>query len=383
MSAPALAAIVGVDDGAGDNEGRGCMEIAAEAAVHALDDAGLTLGDVDALLAAYAWEEPSLMFGSEVAGYLGLSPDYVETVCFGGASPAMMVARAARAIAAGACSVAVLAVASNRRSRIGGAATAAALRDVLDRRFEVPYGALLPPVYALAATRFMHDTGTTADQFAAVATTQRAYAAAHPGAYRREPLTIGDVSASPVIASPLRALDCCLVTDFGGAIVVVAGDRADAGAQAPVWLRGYGEAHGLISSSEASSLVARGARRSATRALDDAGVQVSEIGFAEIYDSFTVTVLATLEDIGLSEPGSAGARAAAGAFAADGELPVNTNGGMLSYRTGGLSHVVEAVHQLRGTAPGVRLPAPELGLVHGIGGVLSEHCTLVLGRDPT
>jgi acetyl-CoA acetyltransferase len=378
--AGAVPAIVGVDDGASDNEARPCVEIGARAAVRALADAGLALSDVDGVLAAYAWEEPSLMFASELADYLGLTPDYAETVCFGGASPAMMVARATRAIEAGVCEVALLMVASNRRSKLGRAAAIAALRDVLSPEFEVPYGAFVPPVYALAAARHMHERGTTSEHLAAIAVTQREHALQHPQAEQRAPLTEADVLASPIIAAPLRLLDCCLITDFGGALVIVGPETASRLAQR-VWVLGAGEAHGRLSTAEAESLTSRGAARSGARALRQAGVGTEDIDFAELYDSFTITVLATLEDLGFCEPGTAGPLAVSGAFWEHGMLPVNTNGGMLSYRTGGLSHVVEAVHQLRGTAPGLRLRQPRLGLVHGIGGVLSAHCTLVLGGD--
>lgn len=377
-SAPA---IVGVNDGSADNEGRPCIEVGARAVAAALADAGLELADVDGVLAAYSWEEPSLMFASELADYLGLTPEYAETVCFGGASPAMMVARAARAIEAGLCEVAVLMAASNRRSKIGRAGSIAALRDVLSPEFEVPYGAFVPPVYALAAARHMQDWGTTPEQLAAIAIGQRDFAVLHPHAEQRTPIDDHDVSTSPMIASPLRLLDCCLVTDFGGAVVVVGPRTARRLAQRPVWVLGTGEAHGRLTSSEATSLTSRGADRSGARALAQAGLPIDEVDFAELYDSFTITVLATLEDLGICERGSAGPQAAAGAFTRTGRLPVNTNGGMLSYRTGGLSHVMEAVRQLRGDALGHQLGAPRIGLVHGIGGVLSAHCTLVLGTE--
>jgi len=373
------ACIVGYHEGPLDNAGRSCREIAATVVREALADAGLSLGDVDGLLAGYAWEEPSVMFASEIADYLGTIPTYVETACFGGASPAMMIARAARAIEQSLCEVVVVAVASNRASKVGRAGAIAALRDVLSTEFEVPYGAFIPPVYALTATRYMHELGVTPEQLAAVAVTQREHASLHPGAARREPISVDDVLGSPVIASPLHLLDCCLVTDFGAAVVLTSAERARAASSPPVRVLGTGEVHDRLTTSEVGDLTRRGGMVSSARALSEAGISIEEVDFAELYDSFTITVLLTLEDIGFCRKGEAGRLAAEGAFRFDGELPLNTNGGMLSYRTGGLSHVIEAVAQLRGTPPGVRLEAPQIALVHGIGGVLSAHCTVVLG----
>jgi acetyl-CoA acetyltransferase len=375
------ACIVGYYEGPSDNAGRSCREIAAVAAQQALDSAGLSLRDVDGLLAAYAWEEPSIMFASEVADYLGTIPAYVETVCFGGASPAMMIARAARAIEQRLCDVVVVTTASNRASKVGRAGAIAALRDVLSPEFEVPYGAFIPPVYALTAARYMHEVGVTPEQLASVAVTQRDHARHHPAAARREPISVADVLASPVIASPLRLLDCCLVTDFGAAIVLTSADRASSATAPPVRVLGTGECHDRLTTSEVGDLTRRGGASSAATALREAEVSIEDVDFVELYDSFTITVLLTLENLGFCARGDAGPRAAEGAFGSDGDLPLNTNGGMLSYRTGGLSHVIEAAAQLRGTALGVRLEQPGIALVHGIGGALSAHCTLVLGAS--
>ena len=373
--------IVGYHEGPLDNAARSCRETAAVVAREALADAGLSLGDVDGVLAAYAWEEPSIMFASELADYLGTTPSYAETVCFGGASPAMMIARAARAIEQGLCEVVVVAAASNRASKVGRAGAIAALRDVLSPEFVVPYGAFIPPVYALTATRYMHELGVTPEQLAAVAVTQREHACLHPAAARRDPISVDDVLDSPVIASPLHLLDCCLVTDFGAAVVLTSAAGARSATSPTVRVLGTGEAHDRLTTSEVGDLTHRGGSLSAARALREAGASIEDVDFVELYDSFTITVLLTLEDLGFCRRGDAGARAAEGAFRFDGELPLNTNGGMLSYRTGGLSHVIEAVAQLRGTPLGVRLNAPEIALVHGIGGVLSAHCTLVLAAS--
>ena len=375
------AAIVGVYDGPLDNAGRPCVEIAALSAVGAVRDAGLELADVDGILAALPFEEPSMMFGSEVANALGLEPAYAETVCFGGASPAMMVPRAVRAIQAGLCEVVVLVAASNRASKLGRAGSIAALRDVLSPEFEVPSGAFVPPVYALTATRYLYEFGATERHLASVAVMQRAHAAAHPRAAMRAPLDVEAVLASPVIASPLHRLDCCLVTDLGGAVLVTSADRATRSPHPPAWILGCGESHDRLSTANAHELTARGARTSGAAAFEEASLGPDDIDLACLYDSFTITVLLTLEDLGFCPKGEAGERVARGEFNAEGRLPVNPNGGMLSYRTGGISHLIEGVEQLRGQALGKRVADAERLVVHGIGGAMSAHCTVVLGKD--
>lgn len=375
------AAIIGIHEGPLDNQGSPCVDIAARSAAAAVRDAGLTLGDVDGVLACLPFEEPSMMFASEVADALGVEPAYAETVCFGGASPAMMVPRAVRAIQSGVAEVLVLTAASHRASRTGQAAITAALRDVLSAEFEVPYGAFVPPVYALTATRCMHELGITERQLAAVAVTQRTHATAHPGAAMRDPLDIGTVLASPVIASPLHRYDCCLVTDFGGALLVTSADRALAGPAPPVWICGVGEAHDRLGTANIPDLTRRGGERSGAAAFGQAGIAPRDVDVACLYDSFTITVLLTLENLGLCGRGEAGPAAERGDLAVGGPLPVNPNGGMLSYRTGGISHVIEGVEQLRGTAKGLQVESARHAVVHGIGGAMSSHCTLVLGAE--
>lgn len=378
----AAAAITGIHEGPLDNQGRPCIEIAALCAAGAVADAGLDLADVDGVLAALPFEEPSMMFASQVADALGLEPAYVETACFGGASPAMMVPRAVRAIQAGLCDAVVVTAASNRASKLGRAGSIAALRDVLDPAFEVPYGAFVPPVYALTASRCMHELGIDERQLAAVAVTQRTHAASHPAAAMRDPISIDDVLASPVIASPLHKLDCCLVTDFGGAVVVASAERARRSPHPPIWILGAGEAHDRLTTAAIPDLTVRGAGRSGAAAFAQAGIAPGDVDLACLYDSFTITVLLTLENLGLTGRGEAGPAMERGELAVGGRLPVNPNGGMLSYRTGGISHVVEAVEQLRGTARGLQVDGAETAVVHGIGGTMSSHCTLVLGRSP-
>jgi acetyl-CoA acetyltransferase len=373
------AVIAGIFEGALDQGGASCLEIGAAAAIGAIESAGLEAGQIDAVLAAYAWEEPSVMFAAQLADAVGIAASYAETVCFGGASPAMMVARAARAIDLGLCQAAVLIAASNRHSGIGRAAAISALRDVLSSEFEVPYGAFIPPVYALTATRYMYEWGVTCEQLAQIAVMQRRHAALTPGAARQTPITVRDVLDSPVISSPLHLLDCCLVTDFAGAVVMTTQALARRLGVPSVRVLGNGEAHGRISAAEVPQLTRRAGAASARAAFAQARLRPADIDVAQLYDSFTITVLATLEDLGFCPKGRGGELIEAGAFALGGDMPINTNGGMLSYRTGGISHVIEAVQQLRGAADARQVNGAATALVHGIGGPLSSHCTLVLG----
>lgn len=379
MSSPA---IVGAYDGTADAGGASCLELAADAALCAIADAGLGLDTVDAVMAVHSWEEPSMMFASHLADYLGLRPSLVETAAFGGASPVMMVGRAAQALSEGRCDVVVLAASSNRASGLGRDAAIRGLRDVLDPEFEAPTGAFIPTLYALAAQRHVHDYGTTREQLAAVAATQRAYASLHPSAVQRTPLSIEEVLAAPIVSSPLSVRDCCLITDFRGALVLTRAEHVASARLPPVWVVGYGEAHRPITATAPDvELTSRGAQISGTQALTASGLTIDDIDFAELYDSFTITVLITLEDLGFCRRGEAGPLALDGAFAVGGELPVNTNGGMLSYRTGGMSHLIEAVAQLRGSPAGARVESPSVGLVHGIGGVFSTHATVILSNE--
>jgi acetyl-CoA acetyltransferase len=251
-------------------------------------------------------------------------------------------------------------------------------------QFEVPYGPTIPALYALVASRYMHAYGVTGEQLAHLAVTMRRHAALHPGAHMRAPITVADVLASRVIASPLRLLDCCLVSDGGAAVIVSAPEAAVDTAHAEVALLGSGQGHTHEHLSQAPSLTEFGCREASARAMGEAGVRPADMDVAEIYDSFTITLLVELESMGFFERGEAGAAAAGGALALGGRLPTNTHGGLLSFgqsgAAGGLTHVVEAVRQLRGGAGPRQVPGPRLAFVHGDGGVLSAHCSLVLAR---
>jgi acetyl-CoA acetyltransferase len=247
--------------------------------------------------------------------------------------------------------------------------------------YEAPYGPLVPTLYALVAQRHMHEYGTTPEQMAEVAVAIRGHAALNPLAQKREPITVADVMSSRMITSPLRMLDCAIVSDGAAAFVVTA--RKDV-KKRPVRVlgQGYGFTHTYIG--EHDHIATTGAVQSGRMAFEMAGVRPADIDVAELYDCFTITVIAELEDLGFCPKGEGGRFVEGGRIRLGGELPVTTHGGLLSAvhpgLAGGMFHVVEAVRQLRGECGERQVPDAELALAHGNGGIIGIHCTLVLGR---
>jgi acetyl-CoA acetyltransferase len=381
----ARARLTGVGDTPfGELPGSSVLGLHAAAARAALDDAGLAKSDIDGVICAYSLVEPHLMLSSVVAEYLGIRPAYSLAMMLGGATGCAMVMQAALLVESGRCRHVLVVAGDNRLTGMSRDGAVAALARVGHPQFEVPYGPTIPAYYGLVASRYMHEHGATAEQLAHIAVTMRRHAALHPGAHMRAPITVTDVAASRMIARPLRLLDCCLVSDGAAAAVVSAGDGI-AGVRDPrVVILGAGQGHTHEHVSQAPSLTEFGCRDAAHRAFGEAGVAPTDIDVAEIYDSFTITLLVELESMGFFARGEAGPAVAAGALGLAGALPTNTHGGLLSFghsgAAGGLTHVVEAARQLRGVAAARQIPDAELALVHGDGGVLSAHCSLVLGR---
>jgi acetyl-CoA acetyltransferase len=365
--------------------GQNALQIQAYAAKAALEEAGLGFEDVDGLLTAGTWGIPgsgSLM-ALTVAEYLGIQPALMDGTQIGGASFEAHVAHAALALQAGYCEVALITYGSTQRSE--------RLRSLAGRgpgltlQFESPFGLPTPVgAYAMAAHRHMHEFGTTPEQLAEIAVATRAWAALNPAATMREPITVADVLASPMIASPLHLLDCCLVTDGGGAIVMTTAERARSLKSRPIRVLGYGETttHGTIGSMP--DLTLTGAQRSGRTAMATAGVTHADIDVVEVYDSFTITVLLTLEALGFCKRGEGGPFVSGQRTAPGGAFPLNTNGGGLSYAHPGmygLFVLIEAVRQLRGQGGQRQVPDAKIALAHGTGGVLSSTVTCILARD--
>ncbi|MBS1869344.1 MAG: hypothetical protein JSS99_06740 [Actinobacteria bacterium] len=356
----------------------------AEVIRGALADAGLELGDVDGFctVASMPPEGGRDMDLIEIAEYVGIRPRWFDSTDIGGAAFVSHAGHAALAIHAGLCEVVVVSYAAAGRS------WPLPYEDLPSSpygpgQWEVPYGPWTVASYALAARRHMDVYGTTAEHLAAVAVQCRANAAGNEHAMYRDPIAVDDVLASPCIAEPLHKLDCCVVSDSGGAFVMTSRRRAErlSGGR-PVYVLGAGEALGQVHMNQMPDLTRTVAAQSGRDALERAGLGIDEIDCAQIYDSFTYTVLVTLESLGFCAAGEGGPFVASGAIAPDGRLPINTDGGGLSSnhpgRRGALA-VIEGVRQLRGDSPGVQLDGARTCLVHGTGGFLSATATVVLG----
>ncbi len=368
----------------GELPGSSALGLHAEASHAALADAGLGPRDVDGLLCAYSLVEPHMMLSSVVAEYLGVHPAYTTALQLGGATGSAAIMHAAMLVESGRCRHVLVVMGDNRLTGMSRDATVAVLAAVGHAQFEVPYGPTIPALYALVANRYMHEHGATSEHLAHIAVTMRRHAALHAGAHMRAPITVADVLGSRFIATPLHLLDCCLVSDGACAVLVSAPDAARDTRPPGVALVGSGQGHTHEHLSQAPSLTEFGCHDAARRALGEAGVRPTEVDVAEIYDSFTITLLVELESMGFFERGAAGPAAAAGALALGGRLPTNTHGGLLSFghsgAAGGLAHVVEGVRQLRGEGGARQVADAELAFVHGDGGILSAHCSLVLAR---
>ncbi len=368
----------------GELRGSSPLGLHAAAARQALADAGLRKDELDGLVCAYSLVEPHLMQSSVVAEYLGIRPAASAALMLGGATGCAAVMHAAMLVETGRCRHVLIVMADNRLTGMSRDAAVAALAQVGHPEFEVPYGPTIPAFYALVASRYMHEYGATSEQLAHIAVTMRRHAARHPGAHMRKAITVADVLGSRVIARPLRLLDCCLVSDGGAAVIVSAADAAASTAKPGVVLIGSGQGHTHEHLCQAPSLTDFGCHDAAARALGEAGLAPADVDVAEIYDSFTITLLIELESMGFFARGEAGPAIAAGALGLGGRLPMNTHGGLLSFghsgAAGGLTHVVEAVRQLRGESDERQVRDAHVAFVHGDGGILSAHCSLVLAR---
>ncbi|MEV8546467.1 thiolase domain-containing protein [Streptomyces sp. NPDC051572] len=360
-------------------------QIHAEVALGALADAGLTLSDVDGYFSG--GDAPGLG-GLAMADYLGLNVRYMDSSDMGGSVYLSHVGHAAAAIAVGKCDVALVTLGGRPRTtslrapgQLMGAPPEAA--------FEPVFGMNVSAVYALAAARHMYQYGTTSEQLAEIKVAASVHAQHNENAMLRKVVTVEDVVGSPVVSSPLHRLDCCVVTDGGGALVLVNADIARSLDRTCVTVLGHGEAIEHTRGGR-QDITVTGAVRSGRDAFAEAGVGHGDIDYVGLYDSFTITVLLALEDLGFCEKGLGGRFVLDGALQAPhGRLPFNSDGGSLCNNhpanRGGMTKVIEAVRQLRGEAhPAVQVPDCELALAHGTGGWLSTrmgNATVILGRE--
>jgi len=371
------AAFVGVGlAGIGAAPGYSHLDLIGLAVHEALGDAGLKLADIDGLFTAnMANILPTLVVGE----YLGIRPTVAVGTNTGGNSFVDHLLWAAMALQAGLCRVALVCYGSNQRTG------KSAPPDMPP--YEAPYNPREPiSSYAMAAARHMHDYGTTRRQLAAVAVAARQWAERNPIAFARDPLTIEQVLASRMVCDPLSVLDCCLVTDGAGAIIMTAADRAKDMKAKPIYLLGCASAQSHRQISQMPDLSVTAAAQSGPRAFTMAKLAPREVDVLQLYDAFTINVILFLEDLGFCRKGEAAAFVESGAIAPGGSLPVNTNGGGLSCVHPGMYGIftlIEAIEQLRGTAGARQISGAEVALAHGNGGFLSAQTTALLGTAST
>jgi len=381
------------------------LRLHADVAKGALEDAGLSKTDIDGYFCA--GDAPGLGTAT-VAEYLGLKLRHVDSTECGGSAPILHVAHAAEAIAAGRCNIALVTLAGRPRAMMEEARAAAASApgksgpprtalkapdpDAPELAFELPYGPATQNLYAMVAKRHMHEFGTTAEQLAWIKVAASHHAQHNPNAMLRQRVTVEEVVNSPLVSDPLHRLDCCVVSDGGGALIVarpeIARELSRQSGRPLVLVRGTGEAlkHGMGGQMDLSYSAAAW---SGPLAFAEAGLTPADIQYASLYDSFTITVLMQLEDLGFCKKGEGGRFVMDGNLISGvGKLPFNTDGGGLCNNhpanRGGMTKVIEAVRQLRGEAhPAVQVPDCTLALANGIGGALaSRHTagTLILER---
>jgi acetyl-CoA acetyltransferase len=357
-----------------------------QAADRALADAGLTMADVDGFASTGFFP----MYAIGVAEYLGLHPTYYDETNAGGASFEVLVEHAAYAIESGAAEVVLVTYGSVQLSQMGrtlgtGGGGGGGRGMPGPAIYDALWGNSLVGNYALAARRHMHQYGTTPEQLASVAVTMRQHAASNPQAQERQPITVDDVVGSRLVADPLHKLDCCVISDGGGACVVTSAERAADLDATPIYI--LGAAHATTHSMNISAMpdiTVTPAAQCGPLAFARAGVRPADIDVAQLYDSFTITVVLTVEDLGFCAKGEGGAFVENGGLGLHGRLPTNTDGGGLSACHPGMRGmflIVEAVRQLRGLGGATQVPRARLAVAHGTGGMLSTGATLILGSE--
>jgi acetyl-CoA C-acetyltransferase len=362
-------------------------QLHAECAKGAIEDAGLKNTDIDGYFCA--GDAPGLG-GLNMVNYMGLKVRHIDSTDTGGSSYLLHVAHAAQAIALGKCNVALITLAGRPRSE-GSSGTQVRSRGtgVPDEPYEIPYGPVTVNLYAMAAMRHMHEFGTTSEQLAWVKVAASHHAQHNPHAMLRDVVTVQEIVESPMISDPLHRLDCCVVSDGGGALIVARPEIAKSLDRPLVKLIGAGEApkHSFGGKLDLSY---SGAAWSGPRAFEEAGVKPSDIKYASIYDSFTITVVMQIEDLGFCRKGEGGRFVSDGnLISGTGKLPFNTDGGGLCNNhpanRGGITKVIEAVRQLRGEAhPAVQVKNCDIALAHGTGGSLGHRHgsgTLIMERE--
>jgi len=362
-------------------EGFNTLDLMAQAAKSALEDAQLKRSEIDGVLCGYSTTMPHLMISTLFCERFSLRPNYAHGLQLGGATGAVMLMLARELVMSGRCKNVLVVAGENRLSGQTRDSSIQTLAQVGHADFEVPNGASVPAYYGLMASRYMHETGVTNADLAEFAVLMRNSAMRHPDAHLKTPITIEEVLASKPIAEPLHLMDCCPISDGAMALIV----SSDALGAIKVRMAGAGQAHLHQHLTAMRDVLDCGAARASKIALKEAGLTLAEIDYLGIYDSFTITLLMLLEEIGFAPRGGAAQRLRKGDFSQHGVLPLNTHGGLLSFGhcgvAGGMAHSVEAYRQFQGQAGVRQVRAPRHALIHADGGVMSSHVSLILSRE--
>jgi acetyl-CoA acetyltransferase len=364
----------------GKHAGCSSLDLMSNAATLALADAGLKRNEIDGILCGYSTVSPHIMLATVFAEHFGIRPTYAHAVQVGGATGLAMTMLAHTLVDAGVVRHVLVVAGENRLSGQSRDASIQTLAQVGHPDYEVPLGPTIPAYYGLVASRYMHEYGVTQEDLAEFAVVMRQHALAHPGAHFHEPITVADVMASKPVALPLKLLDCCPVSDGGAAFIVSREPTNDT----PIRIRGCAQAHTHQHVTAAPALDKLGAEIAIARAMAASGVAITDVRYAAVYDSFTITLAMLLEDLGLAKRGEAAARVRSGHFSRGGEMPLNTHGGLLSYGHcgvgGAMAHLAETHLQMTGRAGERQVRDASLALLHGDGGVLSSHVSMFLER---
>jgi acetyl-CoA acetyltransferase len=353
------------------------IQIHADAALNAMKDCGLKPRDIDGI--ATAGETPTT-----VAHYVGITPTWVDGTAVGGCSFMIHVRHAAAAINEGLCKTVLITHGESGKSRIGSTPRPP-WPSSLAGQFEAPFGVVGPPTtFTIPVLRYMKTYGIGEEQLAFVSVVQREWAGRNPRATFREPITVADVLKSRMIAYPFRILMCCLVTDGGGALILTSAERARDFPTRPVYVLGTGESvEGPMISQMEDFTSSRAFRVAGSKAFEEAGIAHKDVDHLMIYDAFAHLPLYGLEDLGFCKPGEAAAFIGERNTAPGGRLPLNTNGGGLSYMHSGMYGMYalqESVRQMRGTAP-AQVPGAKISVAHGVGGMFAASGTIVFGNE--
>ncbi|MBL4739908.1 MAG: thiolase family protein [Sneathiella sp.] len=361
------------------------LDLCSDAALNAIANAGLKVKDIDGLLTSYCSTEPFFVFYGALAEHLGLELDYGVTMTAGGGTAGMMINAAAMAIASGVAKNILIVAGENRASAMGSAAATQMLSAFSHPLYEGD-GISVPAFYGMVAKRYLHENGLDRSHLAPIAIQSRANAARTPNAHKKDLITIEDVLNSRPIVEPLHLLDCCLISDGAGAVIVSKREMENDLIEPPVYLSGIGEKFTHEHLTVAPDIVRSGAHKAAQKAFYMAGITPSQIDFAELYDCFTVTPAILAEELGFAEKGQGWTMWSDGKAGIDGKFPINTHGSMLSHchagAAGGLLSVIECIRQVRGTQGDRQISKHDIGLAHTEGGIMSNHTTMIFTASP-